>query len=354
MPPVCWSQHTGGMSTSGTPADRVRAIEDDLTPRLVGFDASEQRLVDGEMLAIDGTDNKGKLGANAILGVSLAVAHAAAESAVTAPDGAEADHAGAVNVNVPAPVGGAIYMHPDNHVLDEAHHSPVWVKASPFFAMLAGFALAWIMYVRNPSAPARLAATVRANPSLRWVHATAAGGGAQVRAAGLTAAELERVAFTTSAGVHGSTLAEFALFGILAGAKDLRRLEADQAARHWPAERWAMRHLDEMTVLIVGLGGIGASAVKALVAAGAVAAVGAGAMAARSIGERLDYTLDRIDGETLQRYTVTLDASALAELVPGVEQRLDQTRPDVAGGAGDEDSHESTTDKSTTEDMLRR
>ena len=72
-------------------------------------------------------------------------------------------------------------------------------------------------------------------------------------------AELERVAFTTSAGVHGSTLAEFALFGILAGAKDLRRLEAEQAARHWPAERWAMRHLDEMTVLIVGLGGIGAA-----------------------------------------------------------------------------------------------
>ncbi|MHA7127709.1 phosphopyruvate hydratase [Janibacter indicus] len=61
--------------------DAVRAIEDDLTPRLVGFDASEQRLVDGEMLAIDGTDNKGMIGANAILGVSLAVAKAAAESA---------------------------------------------------------------------------------------------------------------------------------------------------------------------------------------------------------------------------------------------------------------------------------
>ncbi|MCT1618864.1 MULTISPECIES: phosphopyruvate hydratase [Janibacter] len=61
--------------------DAVRAIEDDLTPRLVGFDASEQRLVDGEMLAIDGTDNKGSIGANAILGVSLAVAKAAAESA---------------------------------------------------------------------------------------------------------------------------------------------------------------------------------------------------------------------------------------------------------------------------------
>ncbi|MFF5323024.1 phosphopyruvate hydratase [Janibacter hoylei] len=61
--------------------DAVRAIEDDLTPRLVGFDASEQRLVDGEMLAIDGTENKGSIGANAILGVSLAVAKAAAESA---------------------------------------------------------------------------------------------------------------------------------------------------------------------------------------------------------------------------------------------------------------------------------
>ena len=44
-------------------------------------------------------------------------------------------------------------------------------------------------------------------------------------------------------------------------------------------------------------------------AAGAVAAVGAGAMAARSIGERLDYTLDRIDGETLQTTTVDPDAS---------------------------------------------
>lgn len=87
--------------------------------------------------------------------------HAAAESAVTAPDGAEADHAGAVNVNVPAPVGGAIYMHPDNHVMDEAHHAPVWVKVAPFFAMLAGLGLAWVMYIRNPGSAAALAATQR-------------------------------------------------------------------------------------------------------------------------------------------------------------------------------------------------
>lgn len=116
--------------------------------------------------------------------------------------------------------------------------------------------------------PKRLADTVRGNPSIHWVHTTAAGGGAQVRAAGLDPDELGRIAFTTSAGVHGSTLAEFALFGILAGAKDLRRLEADQAIRHWPAERWEMRHLDEMTVLIVGLGGIGAAAAARFKACG--------------------------------------------------------------------------------------
>ncbi|WP_151524954.1 phosphopyruvate hydratase [Serinicoccus kebangsaanensis] len=61
--------------------DAVNAVQDDLEPRLLGFDASEQRLVDTEMLAADGTDNKGEIGANAILGVSLAVAKAAADSA---------------------------------------------------------------------------------------------------------------------------------------------------------------------------------------------------------------------------------------------------------------------------------
>ena len=59
----------------------VDAVLDEIEPRIVGFDASDQRLVDNEMLSLDGTDNKGKLGANAILGVSLAVARAAADSA---------------------------------------------------------------------------------------------------------------------------------------------------------------------------------------------------------------------------------------------------------------------------------
>jgi len=116
--------------------------------------------------------------------------------------------------------------------------------------------------------PAALARTVAANPRLRWVMTTAAGGGAQVRAAGLARADLDRIAFTTSAGVHGGPLAEFAVFGVLAGAKDLPRLLADQGERQWP-ERWEMRQLDEMTVLVVGLGGIGAECARRFHALGA-------------------------------------------------------------------------------------
>ena len=61
--------------------DAVDAVGEDLAPRVLGYDATEQRLIDQEMIDADGTDNKGKIGANAILGVSLAVAHAAADSA---------------------------------------------------------------------------------------------------------------------------------------------------------------------------------------------------------------------------------------------------------------------------------
>ncbi len=59
----------------------VDAVLDDINPRLIGFEASEQRLIDAEMIALDGSKNKETLGANAILGVSLAVARAAADSA---------------------------------------------------------------------------------------------------------------------------------------------------------------------------------------------------------------------------------------------------------------------------------
>jgi len=59
----------------------VNAVIDEIAPELIGFEATEQRLVDQALIDLDGTPNKGKLGANAILGVSLAVAKAAADSA---------------------------------------------------------------------------------------------------------------------------------------------------------------------------------------------------------------------------------------------------------------------------------
>ena len=59
----------------------VAAVIDTIGPALEGFDATDQRLIDQAMIQLDGTDNKKKLGANAILGVSLAVAKAAADSA---------------------------------------------------------------------------------------------------------------------------------------------------------------------------------------------------------------------------------------------------------------------------------
>ena len=59
----------------------VDGVIDTIGPALVGLDADDQRLVDQTMLDLDGTANKAKLGANAILGVSLAVARAAADSA---------------------------------------------------------------------------------------------------------------------------------------------------------------------------------------------------------------------------------------------------------------------------------
>ena len=59
----------------------VQNVTEVIGEEILGIDASEQRLVDQAMLELDGTDNKAKLGANAILGVSLAVAHAAAEEA---------------------------------------------------------------------------------------------------------------------------------------------------------------------------------------------------------------------------------------------------------------------------------
>jgi enolase len=58
----------------------VGAVEDDLAPALVGYEATEQRLVDQVLLDLDGTPDKSRFGANALLGISLAVAKAAADA----------------------------------------------------------------------------------------------------------------------------------------------------------------------------------------------------------------------------------------------------------------------------------
>jgi phosphoglycerate dehydrogenase-like enzyme len=119
--------------------------------------------------------------------------------------------------------------------------------------------------------PAQLRRTAAANPALRWVQTMPAGGGGQVKAAALSGEELARIAFSTSAGVHAEPLAEFAVFGVLAGAKSLPRLLKQQAAVEW-SERWVMPLISEQRVLVVGLGNIGRATATKLAALGATVA----------------------------------------------------------------------------------
>jgi phosphoglycerate dehydrogenase-like enzyme len=99
---------------------------------------------------------------------------------------------------------------------------------------------------------------VRRGPRLRWVQARNAGAGEQLGAAlALAPGELGDVTVTTSSGVHAGPLAEFAIFGMLAFAKDLPKLLRDQRARHWPAGQQPVGELRGGTLLLVGVGAIG-------------------------------------------------------------------------------------------------
>jgi len=103
--------------------------------------------------------------------------------------------------------------------------------------------------------PAQIPWLIRTAPNLRFVQATFAGAGQQLAAAGLSREDVERIAWTSSSGIHATPLGEWALFGMLALTKGVPRLEADKRDR-----RWAHYPVDEMrgtTVLIVGLGAIG-------------------------------------------------------------------------------------------------
>jgi len=113
------------------------------------------------------------------------------------------------------------------------------------------------------SSGAAVARTVAANPRLRWVQTIQAGGGQIVRAAHLDAAALERVVFTTSAGAYSGPLAEFAVFGVLAGGRRLGELRVAQIRHEWRS-RLVMPAAADQTVAVVGLGSIGRAAAQKL------------------------------------------------------------------------------------------
>lgn len=149
-----------------------------------------------------------------------------------------------------------------------------------------------------------LARTVRANSRLRWVHTIPAGGGAQVKAAKLTEDELSRIAFTTSAGIHARPLAEFALFGVLAGLKSYGRLSQHQRERNW-GSKFEMRSIVGATVAVVGLGNIGRATAALLDSVGIqVIGVHRRQMEVKGVGrvvglEKLAATLAEVDAVVL-------------------------------------------------------
>jgi phosphoglycerate dehydrogenase-like enzyme len=184
-----------------------------------------------------------------------------------------------------------------------------------------------VLYGLPDESSTQLARTVNANPSLRWVHAMPAGAGGQLRSAGLTDEQLARVVMTTSAGVHAEPLAEFALLGLLAGAKTLPRLLEQKAEHRW-SERWQMKHLFQQTILVVGLGSIGRATARKLAALG-VRVIGTSRHESTVEGvaevihpDRLAATVPFVDGVviTLPGTDATrhmFSAEALAALKPG-------------------------------------
>jgi phosphoglycerate dehydrogenase-like enzyme len=153
--------------------------------------------------------------------------------------------------------------------------------------------------------------TVAVNPALRWVHTSRAGGGAHIREAQLRADDLARIRFTTSAGVHADSLAEFAVFGVLAGAKHLPVLQGYQRRSEW-ALRWPLGRISRQRIAVVGLGHIGRATAHKLSLLGAdVVGVHRRVVEAPGVnGIRPMEHLARVAGE--------VDAMVLA--LPGTEQ----------------------------------
>jgi len=133
-------------------------------------------------------------------------------------------------------------------------------------------------------------------PGLLWVQGTASGTGELVSGAGADEAVLGRVAVTSTAGLHAAPLAEFALFGLLALAKDFDRLGELNRRREW-GTRWPMRQLASSTVAVVGLGGVGRAVIRLLGALGTrVYGVHRGTPTEPLGGGSVDISLAELDG----------------------------------------------------------
>ena len=104
----------------------VSHVNEDIADALIGMEAEDQREIDAEMIALDGTENKGNFGANAILGASLAVAKAAAESAELPLY----KYVGGVNANIlPTPM---------MNILNGGEHADTNVDFQEFMIMPVG------------------------------------------------------------------------------------------------------------------------------------------------------------------------------------------------------------------------
>ncbi|MFL5963235.1 MAG: D-2-hydroxyacid dehydrogenase [Gaiellaceae bacterium] len=140
--------------------------------------------------------------------------------------------------------------YPSDHRGEELERAPE--QRERFARLVAG---AEVLFGIPGEEPEQLAWAIRTAPGLRFVQMTAAGAGQQVRAAGLTAAELERVALSSASGVHAVPLAEWSMFGVLAFTKGLPRLRRDALVRSW--DHYPVTELRGQTLLVVGVGAIG-------------------------------------------------------------------------------------------------
>lgn len=160
---------------------------------------------------------------------------------------------------------------------------------------------------------AGLAGAVRSNSGLRWVQATAAGAGEQLRAAALTPEELERVTVTTASGLHAGPLAEFCMLGLLYFTRGVPRLQADQRRRRW--DQHPVAELNGETLVILGLGAIGTEVARVAKAVGM-----------RTIGVNRTGRSDSSDVDAVHRSDRLLDLLPGADAVVVTLPLTDETR----------------------------